>query len=51
MLEDLFCKSFFTIKCILENKIEAIILVNTCATRFGYIDVKLTKIIYRKLEI
>ena len=51
MSEDLFCKSFLTIQCTLENKIKAIILVDTYTTEFGFIDKKFAEIIYKKLEI
>ena len=51
MLEDLFCKSSFTIQCILGNKIKAITLVDTGAIRFGFIDEKFAEIVCKKLEI
>ena len=37
ILEDLFCKSFFTIQYTLENLSNALILVDNCATRYGFI--------------
>lgn len=51
MLENLFCESLFTIQCILGNKIMIIILVNTYATRFVFIDKKFVEIVYKKFEI
>ena len=51
MLEDLFCKSPLTIQFTLGNKIKAIILVNTCATKFSFINEKFTEIVYKRLEI
>ena len=51
MPEDLFCESLFTIQCILGKKIKAIILVDTCATRFGFINNKFAEIICHILEI
>ena len=49
--EDLFYKSFFLIQCILGNKIKATTLVDTCATRFGFIDEKFAEIVCERLEI
>lgn len=51
MLKDLFCKSFFTIQYILGNKINVIILVNTCAIKYSFINEKFTRIVYQTLEI
>ena len=51
MPEDLFCKNSLIIQYILSNQIKAIILVDTCATRFGFIDKKFVEIICKKLEI
>lgn len=44
--DDLFYKSFFTVQCILGNKINAIILIDTCATRYSFIDEKFASIVY-----
>ena len=51
MLENLFYKSFLTIECILCNKIKATILVDTCITRFCFINEKFVEIVYEKIEI
>ena len=51
MPKNLFYKSFLTIQCILGNKIKATILIDTCATRFGFINEKFAEIVYKKLEI
>ena len=51
MLENLFYKSSLTIYYRLKNKIKTIILVDTCAIGFGFIDEKFAKIVYKKLEI
>lgn len=51
MLEDLFCNSFFTVKCILKNKINEITLINICAIRYGFINEKVVKIIYQTPEM
>ena len=51
MLEDLFCESFLTIQYIRGNKIKATTLVDTCPTRFSFIDMKFTEIVCEKLEI
>ena len=40
MLEDLFCKSHIIIQYKLSNKIMETTLVDTCATRFSFIDKK-----------
>lgn len=49
--EDLFCKSFFIIQSKLDNKINEIMLINTCATGFSFIDKKFAEIICQTLEI
>ena len=51
MPKDLFYESLFTIQYILENKIIATTLANTCATRYGFIDEKFAEIVYQILEI
>ena len=38
-------------QCILGNKINAITLVDICATRYGFIDKKFTEIVCQMLEI
>lgn len=49
--ENLFCKNLLTIQYTLRNKIKVTILVNTCATRFSFIDEKFAGIICKKLKI
>ena len=49
--KDLFCESPFTIQCTLGNKIMAITLTNTCATRYGFIDEKFVETVCQILEI
>ncbi len=51
MLKDLFCESPFTVQCILGNKINIIILVDTCAIRYGFIDEKFVEMVCQTLEI
>ena len=51
MPEELFCESPPTIQCILGNKIKATTLVDTCATRFGFINEKFAEIVCERLEI
>ncbi len=51
MPKDLFCESLFTVQCTLGNKINAITLVDTCATGYGFIDEKFAKIVCQILEI
>ena len=51
MPKDLFCMIIFTVQYILRNKINAVILVDTYATRFGFIDKKFIEIISQMLEI
>ena len=51
MSKDLFYESSFTVQCILGNKINAIILVDTYAIRYGFIDGKFTEIIYQTLKM
>ncbi len=51
MPKDLFCESLFIVQCILGNKINAITLINTCATRYGFIDEKFAEIVCQTLEI
>lgn len=51
MLEDLFCESFFIIQCILGDKINVIILVDTCTSGYNFIDEKFVEIICQMLEI
>ena len=51
MPKDLFCESFFTVQCTLGNKINATTLVDTYATRYGFIDEKFAEIVYQTLEI
>ncbi len=51
MPKDLFCESLFTVQYILGNKINAITLVDTCATRYGFIDEKFAEIVCQTLEI
>lgn len=51
MLDNLFSNSLFTIKCTYKNKIKAILLANTCATRYGFIDKKFIKKVCQILKI
>lgn len=51
MPKDLFCESPFIIKCILGNKIIAIILANICATRYCFIDEEFAEKVCQVLEI
>ena len=51
MLKNLFYKSFLIIWYILGNKIKAIILIDTCITRFSFIDEKFAENICERLEI
>lgn len=46
MQKNLFSKSPFTIQYILRNKIMAIILTDTCTTRYDFIDKKFAKKVY-----
>lgn len=45
MPEDLFYESHFTMRYILWNKINEILLVDTCITRYGFIDKNFAEII------
>lgn len=49
MLKNLFFKSFFTIQYILINKIMAIILVDTYATEYSFINKKFMETVYQIL--
>lgn len=49
--KNLFYKNFFTIKFILENKINMTRLVNIYANRYSYIDEKFREIVCEMLEI
>ncbi len=51
MPKDLFCESPFTVQGTLGNKINAITLVDTCATRYGFIDEKFAEIVCQTFEI
>ena len=51
MPKNLFCESFFTIQCTLENKIRATTLADTCATGYGFIDEEFAEIVCQVLEI
>ena len=51
MPKNLFCENPLTIQCTLGNKIKVTILIDTCATRFGFIDKKFAEIVCKKLEI
>ena len=51
MPEDLFCKSSFIVQYILENEINATILVDTCATRYTFIDEKFAEIVCQTFKI
>ena len=51
MPKDLFYESPFTVQCILGNKINAITLVDTYATGYGFIDEKFAEIVCQTLEI
>lgn len=51
MSKDLFCESFFKIQCILKNKIMAIILADTCAIKYGFINEKFEETVCQVLEI
>lgn len=51
MPKNFFCKSFFTIQCMLGNKIMAITLANTYTTRYSFIDKKFAKTVWQVLEI
>lgn len=46
-----FYKTFFTIKCILENKIIATTFANICVIEYGFINNKFAKIVCQVLEI
>ncbi len=51
MAKGLFCNSLFNVQFTLENKINIIILVDTCATGYGFIDEKFTEMVCQTLEI
>ena len=51
MSEDLFCESPLIIWYILGNKIKAITLVDTYATKFDFVNGKFAKIVCHILEI
>ena len=51
MPKDLFCESLFTIQCILENKIRATTLADTCAIGYGFIDEEFAETVCQVLEI
>ena len=51
MPKDFFHESLFTIQYTLRNKIKAITLVNTFATRYGFIDEKFAETICQILKI
>lgn len=51
MAKDLFCKSPLNIQYIFRNKINAIILVDTSTTRYGFIDEKFMEIDCKTLGI
>ena len=51
MPKDVFCKSYFTIQYILENKIKATTLADTYSIRYGFINEKFVEIICQILEI
>lgn len=48
---DLFCESSCPIQCILENIIQAITLVDTCTTRYGFIDENFAEYVCQVLQI
>lgn len=47
----LFCKSFFTIYCTLENKLIAITLANIFATKYDFIYEKLMETVCKIMKI
>lgn len=49
--KNLFCKSFFIIQYMLNDKINTIILIKIYIIRFGFITEKFAKIVCKKLEI
>lgn len=51
MSEDPFCKDLFTIQFILENKNNAITLVDICTIRYDFIDEKFAENVYQTLEM
>ena len=51
MPKDLFCKSVFTIQCILGNKTRATTLVDTYATGYGFINEEFAETVCQVLEI
>ena len=51
MPKDLVCESLFTIQCTLRNKIMAIILANTYATGYGFINEEFAETVCQVLEI
>lgn len=51
MLKNLFYESFFIIQYTPENKIKATTLVNTCATRYGFINEEFIETICQVLKI
>lgn len=51
MPENLFCKSFFIVQYTLGNKINAITLINTFATRYNFINEKFASFVCQTLEI
>lgn len=51
ILKDLFYKSFHIIWYIVDYKIKAIILVDTCTIGFGFINKKFMRIVYKRLGI
>lgn len=51
MLKYLFCKSPFTIQCALENKIETILLANTYANEYNFINEKFIKEVCHFLKL
>lgn len=51
MLENLFYESLSIIQCILRNKNKTTTLVNTYATKFGFIDKKFMKIVCKTPKI
>ena len=51
MPENLFCERPFIIQYILENKIEVILLADTYAIRYGFIDKKFVEEVCQVLKI
>lgn len=51
MPKNLFCESFVTIQCTIENKTMITTLANTCATRYDSIYAKFGKVFAKLLKL